>query len=244
MEDDLPDDDPLDDLREGLDEIDEILESGPETYPLLKEHTGYSDEFNRWFLAYDSALRGTRDDSILPALGPEADDVSGPADVIEPPEAEDMALRLNTYFGDMVEEGFFEPYDVALRAAESSLESNMEARAEAESGEIEAARNSYGTAVDLLSDAVIAADALFTSYEDYFDRVREEIGEVISVDDDISVRQNLRQAERNFEKFSTFYANEVIHGIQEELRDTAENYIGDEKLVEEAYQVSEHLKSG
>ena len=167
----------------------------------------------------------------------------GPADVVEPPEAEDMALRLNTYFGDMVEDGFLGPYDVALRAAESSLESNMEAQAEAENGNIEAARNSYGNAVDLLSDAVIAADAFFTSYEDYFNEVREELGDVITMDEDVSVRQNLRQAERNFDNFSTFYANEVVHGIQEELRDTAENYIEDEKLVEEAYSISDSLKN-
>jgi hypothetical protein len=141
MVDDLPDDDPLDDLREGLDEMEEILESGPEAYPLLKEHTGYSDEFSRWFLAYDSALRGTSEGSMLPALGPGSDDIKGPADVVEPPEAEDMALRLDTHFGDIVDEGLMGPYDVALEAAESSLESNMEARGEAEKGNIEGARN-------------------------------------------------------------------------------------------------------
>lgn len=74
MVEDLPDDDPFDDLMDDLDEMEEIIEESPETYPLLKERTGYSDELSRWFMAYDSALTGTKGDSILPALESEVDE--------------------------------------------------------------------------------------------------------------------------------------------------------------------------
>jgi len=44
-------DDILDDIEGIVDEMTEVVDSSSEVYPLLKEHTGYSREFNHLFMA-------------------------------------------------------------------------------------------------------------------------------------------------------------------------------------------------
>jgi len=171
-----------------------------------------------------------------------SDGIKGPEDVVELPNKDDIRLDLKTEFAELVEEDLSQPFDVAIDAAEASLESNLEAREKAEKGNIQAARTSYSDAVNYLSDAATAADAMFSSGQRYLEEVRDEIGQKITPNDDISVRQNLRQAERNLDRFSTLYANEIIHSIQSELRRTAEEYIDDKDLISDAYKAAQSLE--